>query len=142
MSFITSTDRFNALLNLPESISCSEYIDAIKTQTRIISPLNITLLRAQSAKFQTDVIENLPAGRVIRAWTFSLSELNILINTVGAANCPYLRFYNGLLPSGEPIMFALPVRADLTPILDSDTVCVSDLPCPPRTGCPSDSIIT
>jgi hypothetical protein len=142
MSFIISTPTNQKVYNqqFDLNINCVDYLTLITNQQRIISPLDMNALKTQNKSFKTAVIDQLAPGlNLYRAMTFSRPEIELLISNAGV-NCEYLRVYCGM-DSAHFTQFILPVGKDLNPILTPNIVCISDLPCPPRTGCPNDEIV-
>jgi len=142
MSFFisTPTSRNAYKLKLDGNVPCVDFISTVINQERIISPLDIASLQAQNKAFKTEVVDKITSGIILaRAMTFSRKELELLIKSADTT-CEYIRVYCGI-ESDHFTQFILPVDSSLNPILDSDIVCISDLPCPPKTGCPSDAIV-
>lgn len=141
MAFIIKTPQEQNITqrNLVENISCKDYTEEIKQQKRVVTPLDIQQLQQVSRAFKNDIISRMPGITLYQAMTFSRTELELLVNTAGD-DCAYVRIYTGI-ENGTMTQFAIPVNKELNPILSSNIVCISDLPCPPRTGCPNDIIV-
>jgi hypothetical protein len=122
-----------------EELSCAGYKSEVAAQIRIISPIDIGELAKQAEDYNYDVAEIITQVDISRAFTFPVSELIQLMNTA-SRECRYIRIYFGVKNS-KMTAFALPVDENLEHILDENMVAVSELPCPPKTGCPNDRIV-